>query len=181
MIFFRKNIPRRKLTQESVEELDSTLKNVLSEILKQSCPCRCPRFRYLSSFQHENYDAGPVFCADTNYLVSIACSKESGFLTLTSRITENVIGDYGEDLIFTCLKCGTVYKNIRKQYSINFEFEYLIILEHRYISDTGADLTFPIPLLQGLFGFNNATILKCSKGFKLGNSDQVFSYLTKRR
>jgi hypothetical protein len=180
MNFSRKNIPQIKLTSESTKELRETLKWALTEILKESCPCRYPRFRYLINFKHDNYDAEPVFCADTNYLVSIACSGESGYLILTSRITENIIGNHGEDLVYTCQKCGTVYKNISKQYSINFEFEYLVILEPKYLPDIGADLTFPFPLLQGLFGFDDNAILKCSKEFTLGNADQVFNYLTKK-
>ena len=181
MNFSNKNIPRRQLTMASTRELHETLKRALTEILKQSCPCHYPRFRYLIQFQHHNFNAGPVFCADTNYLVSIACCKESDYLRLTSRSTENVIGDYGTDFIYTCPKCGTVYKNICKQYSINFEFEYLDIIEPKYLSDIGAELTFPFPLFQGLFGFDDDAILKCSKDFLLGDADQVYNYLTEKK
>ena len=177
MNFFKKNIPRRQLTEASTKELHETLKRALNEILKQSCPCHYPRYRYLIQFKHSNFNAGPVFCADTNYLVSIARYGEN-YLTLTSRITENVIGDYNMDLIYTCKKCGTVYKNICKQYSINFEFEYFDIIEPKYLHDIGAELTFPFPLLQGLYGFKEEDILKCSKEFVIGNADEVYNYLT---
>ncbi|HTA28809.1 MAG TPA: hypothetical protein VK809_13540 [Bacteroidia bacterium] len=181
MNFFNKNIPRRQLTAVSTRELHETLKRALDEILKQSCPCHYPRFRYLIQFQHGKFNAGPVFCADTNYLVSIARSKELDYLTLTSHVTENITGDYGEDLIYTCQKCKTVYKNICKQYSINFEFEYLDIIEPKYLFEIGADLTFPFPLLQGLYGFKDEDILKCSKEFALGSANEVYNYLTEIR
>ncbi len=174
------SIPRKNLTIESTKELRTTLEKVITEILHYSCPCHYPRFRYLVNFQHGNYNAGPVFCADTNYLVSISCEK-ADFLKLTSCITSNVIGDYGVDLIYTCQKCGTVYKNIRKQYSINFEFEYMVTLASKYHFDIGAEVLFPVPLLQGLFGFDDKEISKCAGEFKLGNADEVFKYLTLKK
>ncbi len=180
MNFFKKNIPHRQLTIESTDELRATLKKSVSEILKQSRPCRYPRFRFLVGFNHEHYIAGPVFCADTNYLVSVACDTED-YLTLTSRITDNVIGDYNEDHVFTCKKCGTIYKKICKQYSINFELEYLEIMDPKYHSEIGAELTLPIPLLQGLYAFKDEDILKCSKEFVLGNAEDVFNYLTEKK
>jgi len=82
MSFFNKYIPRRQLTPDSTKELHGVHERVLSEILKQSCPCRYPRFRFLVGFNHEHYKAGPVLCADTNYLVSIACYTELNYLTL---------------------------------------------------------------------------------------------------
>ena len=176
-----KNIPRRQLTIESTKQLSETLKRSLIETLKDSCPCHYPRFRHLINFQHDNYKAGPVFCADTNYLISISCSKDLGFLKETDRITENLIGDYSADLVYTCSKCSTVYKRIGKQYSINFEFVYLITMDKKYDVDIGAEVTFPIPLLQGLFGFHDEDILLCAKEFKLGTADEVFNYLTKRK
>ncbi len=157
-----------------------TLEKIVTEMLQYSCPCHYPRFRYLVNFQHNNYNAGPVFCADTNYLVGVACNN-TDYLVLTSRVTDNVIGDYSVDLIYTCQKCGTVYLNVAKQYSINFEFEYMVVLESKYCSNIGAEVTFPIPLLQGLFGFEDNEILKCAKDFKLGKTDEVFKYFTKKQ
>jgi len=178
--FSKNNIPRRPLTIESTTELSNTLQRVVADILSDSCPCRHPRFRYLVNFQDSNYDAGPVFCADTNYLVSAAC-HDSNFLLLTARETSDVIGDYAGDLMYTCQKCGSVYKRIGKQYSINFEFQYLIIVEPKHEVDTGAEVKFPIPLLQGLFGFSDSEILKCAKDFKIGTTNEVFNYLTERK
>lgn len=176
-----KNIPRRQLTIESTNELRETIKSSLTEILKDSCPCHYPRFRHLINFQHDNYKAGPVFCADTNYLISVSCSKDLDFLKQTDRITENLQGDYSADLVYTCNKCSTVYKRIGKQYSINFEFEYLIIMDKKYSVDIGAKVTFPIPLLQGLYGFHDDDILLCAKEFTLGTSKQFFDYLTAKK
>jgi hypothetical protein len=45
-------------------------------------------------------------------------------------------------------------------------------------ADIGADVTFPIPLLQGLFGFGNDHVLQCAKEYKLAKADEVFNYLT---
>ncbi len=176
-----KNIPRRPLTVESTNQLRDTLLTALTEILKDSCPCHYPRFRYLTAFQHDNYKAGPVFCADSNYLISIARSKNLDFLKQTDRITENLIGDYSADLVYTCNKCSTVYKCIGKQYSISFEFEYLITIDKKYGTNIGADVTFPIPLLQGLYGFDDANILLCAKEYKLGTAEEVFNYLTEKK
>ena len=176
-----KNIPRRQLTVESTEELRATLTSALTEILRHSCPCHYPRFRYLTNFQHDNYKAGPVFCADSNYLISVARTKDLDFLKQTDRITENTIGDYDVDLVYTCSKCLTVYKCIGKQYSINFEFEYLMTMDKKNGSDIGADVTFPIPLLQGLYGFDDEDILLCANEYKLATADEVFNYLTERK
>ena len=176
-----KNIPRRQLTAESTNELRDTLKNILADMLKSSCPCHYPRFRYLVTFQHDNYKAGPVFCADTNYLISVSHSKDLNFLKQTDRITENLIGDYSADLVYTCSKCATVYKCVAKQYSISFEFEYLMTMDKKYGADIGADVTFPIPLLQGLYGFDKDDILLCAKEYKLGSADEVFNYMTERK
>lgn len=175
-----KNIPRRHLAVESINELQETLRHSLTNILQSSCPCHYPRYRYLVNFQHDNYKAGPVFCADTNHLISVSCSNELNFLKQTGRITENLIGDYSAEIIYTCSKCSTVYRRIGKQYSINFEFEFLMTIDRKYGSDIGAALTFPIPLLQGLYGFKDEDILLCAKDYKLGSADEVFNYLTER-
>ena len=173
-------IPRRDLTVESTTELSHTLKRAVAEMLTAACPCRYPRFRYLVTFFHENYFAGPVFCADTNYLSGIACDKNDGSFELSSVITENVIGSYGQDYLYTCRCCGSVIKEICKQYGINFEFRYLVILKHGDLPDVGASLITPFPVLQGFFGFQDSDILKCSKEFMLGNAEQVFQYLTEK-
>jgi hypothetical protein len=176
-----KNIPRRPLTVESTNQLRETLQNALTEMLKHSCPCHYPRFHYLTTFLHDNYKAGAVFCADTNSLISVARSKDLNYLKQTDRITEDPIGDYDADLVYTCSKCSTVYKCIGRQYSINFEFEYLITMDKKYGADIGADVAFPIPLLQGLFGFNDEDILLCAKEYKLATAEEVFKYLTERK
>lgn len=176
----KQSIPRRPLTKESSDELNKTLKKALSIMLKSSCPCHYPRYRYLVSFQHDNYKAGPVFCADSNYLASISDSPDLNFLRQTSRISENKIGDF-DDLIYTCTKCGTVYKLIHKQYSINFEFQYLEVLEAKYKKEIGEDVAFPIPLYQGLFGFKDDDILKFAQEFELGTPEQLLYYLIRER
>lgn len=172
----KQSIPRKPLTNESSEELNKTLTKALSMMLKSSCPCHYPRYRYLVSFQHDNYKAGPVFCADSNYLASISCNSDLNFLKLTSRISEHPTGDF-DDLIYTCTKCETVYKFIHKQYSINFEFQYLEVLEAKYKKEIGEEVAFPIPLYQGLFGFNDEDILKCAQEYELGTAEQLLYYL----
>lgn len=175
-----KNIPQRTpTTPETWRELEETMRNVLKEILKESCPCHYPRFRYLIKFHHDNYNARAVMCADQYALISEACKETLRFLKLTDTITEKPEGDYN-DLIYTCNKCSTVYKHITPQYSINFEFTYFKILEAKYNKDVGADVTFPFPLLQGLFGFKVDHILQCAEEFELSNANQVFNYLTEK-
>jgi len=169
--------PRRPLTVESTDNLRETLENAVREMLINSCPCHYPRFRELASFNHMKYNAGPVFCADTNYLVSIATSKDFGYLEQTGKISEGSLGDYGDDLIYTCKKCYTVYRNVANQYSINFEFEYLTIENPRFNYDVGCPLSFPIPLYQGLFGFRESEITKCASDFKLSNQQELLRYL----
>lgn len=176
-----KNIPRRQLTVESTNVLRQTLIRAMTEILQHSCPCHYPRFHYLTTFLHDNYNTGPVFCADSNYLISAARSKNLGFLKLTDRITENILGDYSADLVYTCNKCSSIYKCIGRQYSINFEFEYLMTIDKKYGGDIGAKVTFPIPLLQGLYGFKDDDILLCAKEYKLATADEVFNYLTEKK
>jgi hypothetical protein len=175
------NILHRPLTAESIKRLRETLSSAVTEMLIDSCPCHYPRFRYLTEFQHERYNAGPVFCADANYLIWVAQEKDLGFLTETDRITENLVGDYGADLVYTCRRCSTTYRSIGKQYNINFEFVYLIPLEKKYGADAGAAVTFPIPLLQGLYGFHENDILLCAKEYTLGSPDEVFNYLTAKK
>lgn len=176
----KNSIPRRPLTTESTEILSKTLTKALSIILETSCPCHYPRYRHLVSFQHDNYKTGPVFCADSNYLASLSCKEDLNFLKLTSRISENTIGDF-DDLIYTCTKCETVYKFIHKQYSINFQFQYLIVIDAKYKKDIGEEIAFPIPLFQGLFGFKDEDILTCSKEFELGTSEQLLYYLIREQ
>ena len=175
------NIPRKQLTLESTNELRDTLSKALSEMLKNSCPCHYPRFQYLVNFQHKNYNAGPVFCADSNYLISASRSKDLNFLKESKRITENLLGDYNVDIEYTCAKCSTVYICIAKQYSINFEFEYLTVVDKKYHTNIGAEIIFPIPLLQGLYGFKDTDILKFSKEYRLGTQEELYKYLTESR
>ncbi len=171
-------IPRRQLTVESIDLLQSTLVSVLTEMLKESCPCHYPRFRELTMFLHDNFNAGPVFCADTNHLMSCSTKKKLNYLTETKRISDRDLGDY-DDIIYSCNKCSTTYRQITRQYSINFEFLYFIIEDKKFGKDVGEKVVRPFPLLQGLFGFNDSEILKCSKDFTLTDSFEFYNYLTK--
>jgi hypothetical protein len=179
-ININQDIPRRQLTIDSTNLLRATILRVLKEILKESCPCRYPRFRNLVSFKHDDYEAIAVFCADTNYLIGCASNPEIKFLQQTGRITENVIGDYEADLIYTCSRCSSRYKKIARQYSINFEFEYLIALDDFEFKNDGAAVDYPIPLLQGLFGFDDNEILKCAHHYTLSTAEEFYNYLTKK-
>ncbi|HVA99539.1 MAG TPA: hypothetical protein VNG53_11650 [Bacteroidia bacterium] len=162
-------LPRRQLTVESSDLLWATLVAILTEILKESCPCHYPRYRELTTFLHDNYNAGPVFCADTNYLIACSTKKELNYLTEIKKIRTKDLGDY-DDIIYCCNKCATTYRQVTRQYSINFEFSYFIIEEKQFGKDVGEKVVKPFPLLQGLFGFDDSEILKCSKDFTLKNS-----------
>ena len=172
-------IPRRQLTVKSINLLRTTLASVLIEMLKDSCPCHYPRFRELTTFLHDNFNAGPVFCADTNYLISCSTKKEMNFLTETKRSSNSGLGDY-DDIIYSCNKCSTIYRQVTRQYSVNFEFLYFIIEHKRFGVGIGEKVVKPFPLLQGLFGFNDSEILKCSKDFALADSSEFYNYLTKQ-
>ncbi len=169
-------IPRRQLTVESTDLLRTTLVSVLTEMLKESCPCHYPRFRELTTFLHDNYNAGPVFCADTNYLISCSTKKELNYLTETKRISDSGLGDY-DDIVYCCSKCSTTYRQVTRQYSINFEFLYFIIEDKKFGKDVGEKVVIPFPLLQGLFGFDDSEIMKCTKDFTLTNSNEFYNYL----
>jgi hypothetical protein len=171
-------IPRRQLTVESTDLLRTTLVSVLTEMLKESCPCHYPRYRELTTFLHDNYNALAVFCADTNYLISCSTKKELNYLTETKRISDSGLGDY-DDIIYCCNKCSTTYRQVTRQYSINFEFSYFIIEEKKFGEDVGEKVVKSFPLLQGLFGFDDSEILKCSKDFTLTDSTEFYNYLTK--
>lgn len=173
-------IPRLELTIASTDLLRETLFRVLTDMLKTSCPCHYPRFRELANFLHDNYKAGPVYCADTNYLISGATRKELNYLKETKRIKDNNLGDY-DDIIYECNKCSTVYRKVTRQYSINFEFSYLLIEVARFGGDIGSKVEKPIPLLQGLFGFSDKEILKCANDFILTNAEETYKYLTERK
>jgi len=171
-------IPRRQLTIESTDLLRTTLASVLTEMLKKSCPCHYPRFRELTTFLHDNFNAGPVFCADTNYLISCSTRKEVNYLTETKISRDSGLGDY-HDIIYSCNKCSTIYREVTRQYSSNFEFSYFIIEDKQFGEDVGEKVAIPFPLLQGLFGFDDKEILKCSKDFVLTDSAKFYIYLTK--
>ena len=100
------------------------------------------------------------------------------FLTETKRSSNSGLGDY-DDIIYSCNKCYTIYRQVTRQYSINFEFLYFIIEDKRFGVDVGEKVVKPFPLLQGLFGFNDSEILKCSKDFTFADSSEFYNYLTK--
>jgi len=170
-------LPRRQLTVESTDLLRQTIGSVLTELLKESCPCHFPRYRELTSFLHDNYKAGPVFCADTNYLIASSIKNDLGYLKEVKRISDGGLGDY-DDIIFSCTKCTTTYRQVTRQYSINFEFLYFIIEDKQYGEDIGAKVVKPFPLLQGLFGFDDNEIAKCAHGFSLTDPVEFYNYLT---
>ena len=174
-----KEIPRLTLTVKSTDLLRSTLTSVLKEMLKESCPCHYPRYRELATFLHDNYSAGPVFCADTNYLITCSTTEELKYLTEIKRISESSFGDF-DDIIYRCNKCLTIYRQVNRQYSINFEFLYFIIEDKKYGNDVGEKVENPFNLMQGLFGFDDNEILKCSKEFNLVDSKEFYNYLTKK-
>ncbi len=174
-----KEIPSRELTVKSTDLLCSTLNSVLKDMLKESCPCHYPRYRELTTFLHDNFSAGAVFCADTNYLISCSTNEKLNFLTEVKRISDSGLGDY-DDIIYSCNKCKTIYRQVNRQYSINFEFLYFIIEDKKFGSDIGEKVSIPFPLLQGLYGFDHNEILKCSKEYKLSNSDEFYNYLTEK-
>ena len=130
-------------------------------------------------FLHDNYNAGPVFCADTNYLISCSTKAELNYLTETKRINDSGLGDY-DDIVYCCNKCSTTYRKVTRQYNINFEFSYFIIEDEKFGKDVGEKVVRPFPLLQGLFGFEDSEILKCSKDFTLTDSKKFYKYLIKR-
>ena len=175
-LFKRNRVPRRELTIDSVNELGDLMDSVVADMLDNSCPCRYPRFIELISFYHNNFEAGPVFCADTNYLISKAIQQEN-YLKEIEIISKNCLGDY-DDVRYECSKCSSTFKRVANQYSINFEFEYIIVENLKSGSKTGPLPSYPAPLLQGLFGFKDKEIIKCSSQYKLSNKEEVFKYLT---
>ena len=170
-------LPRRELTVESTNVLRTTIESILTEMMKESCPCHYPRFRELAAFMHENFDAGPVFCTDTNYIVELSTRKELNFLTEINRI-KNEIGF--DDIIYCCNKCQTIYRKTTKQYSINFEFSFFKIEEAKYGESFGKEVTKPFPLLQGLYGFSDNDVKKCSNDFILGSISEVKEYMLEK-
>ncbi len=176
----KEGIPRRQLTVESTQRLSNIVDRILIEMLEESCPCQYPRFRFLARFSHFKYNARAVFCADTNYFVGAATFRKN-FLKRIDTITENYFGDFGGDWIYQCKKCGTKYRHIHIQYSLMFEFVYLVVVEPKYFFfNVGAELKFPVPLLQGLYGFDEEDILKCASEFTLGDEEQVYNYFTEK-
>lgn len=171
-------IPRRELTVESTKLLSNTVDDIFKEILIESCPCHYPRFRFLTTFLHDKFKAGPVFCADTNYFIDCATSKKLDYLTETKRVKSRD-GDF-DDIYYCCDFCNTTFRKITRQYSINFEFSYLKIENKNYGKDVGEKVEKPIPLLQGLFGFKDSDILKCSKDFTLKDSNDFYNYFTQK-
>lgn len=153
--------------------------SIVAKLLDDSCPCRYPRFIELISFYHNNFEAGPVFCADTNYLISAAIYQEH-YLKEIERISENCLGDYN-DIRYECSICSSTFKRVANQYSINFEFEYMIVENLKIESKIGQLPSYPLPLLQGLFGFEDKEILKFSSHFKLSTKEEVFNYLTEKK
>ena len=139
-------IPRRQLTVESTDLLRTTLVSVLTEMLKESCPCHYPRYRELTTFLHDNYNAGPVFCTDTNYLILYSTKKELHYFAEIKRISDSDLGDY-DDIVYCCSNCSTTYRQVTRQYSINFEFTYFIIEEKKFGKDLGEKVVRPFPLL----------------------------------
>src|ERR1035437_5135930 len=133
-------IPRRELTIESTNELKQTVNRILTEMLKESCPCHYPRFRELTTFMHENYGAGPVFCADTNYFVYLSTRKELNFLSEIKRIKNDIDFD---DIVYCCNKCQTIFRCSARQYNINFEFDFFQIEQANYIEDIGKEVIKP--------------------------------------
>lgn len=164
------------MTKDSANQLKDLMDSVVADMLVNSCPCKYPRFIELTSFYHNNFEAGPVFCADTNLLISAAIQQEN-YLKEIERISDNCLRDY-DDVRYECSKCSSIFKRVSNQYSINFAFEYLIVENLKFESKTGLSPSYPTPLLQGLFGFKDEDILKCSHQYKLSNKDEVFTYLT---
>ncbi len=175
----RTEIPRLQLTVESTAMLQATLDSVLTTMLKNSCPCHYPRFRELATVLHDNFNAGAVSCADTNYLISCSTAKELNYLTEVKRISNSALGDF-DDIIYSCIKCATTYRLVTRQYNTNFIFSYFIIEDKHFGQDIGEKVILPFPLMQGLFGFDDNEILKCSKNFILTDSAEFYKYLEQR-
>jgi hypothetical protein len=171
-------IPRRDLTIESTKEIRETIISILTEMLKESCPCQYPRFRELVTFMHESYDVGPVFCADTNYFISLSTRKETNFLSEIQRV-KNEIGF--DDIIYCCNKCKTIYRSSARQYSINFEFEYFQIEQANYNENLGKEVVKPFLIFQGFYGFSDFDVKTCSKDFVLADSNEFKSYMLEKK
>jgi len=126
---------------------------------------------------HENYGAGPVFCADTNYFVGLSTRKELNFLSEIERIKNNTGFD---DIIYCCKKCKTVYRRSARQYNINFEFVFFRIEQGNYIENTGKEVIHPFPVFQGFYGFSDFDVKTCSKSFVLADSDEFIDYMLEK-
>ena len=172
------NIPRKELTQESSDRLRMTMNSVISKMMEDSCPCKYPRFIELVTFFHGNYNVGPVFCADTNYLIHQATSHPE-YLKEIERITENPLGDY-PDSIYECQKCSSTFKHVTPQYSINFEFEYMIVENLKHSNHIGTPIQNPFPVMQGFYGFEDRDIINSTRNFKIASSEEVYNYLTEK-
>jgi hypothetical protein len=168
---------KREFTSESAIELKELMDSVINKMLETSCPCKYKQFVDLVTFYHANLKAGPVFCADTNYLISAAV-KNPDYLIEKSKISENCLGDYQYDFIYQCCKCESLFITVGKQYSVSFEFEYMIAKNLTTNFNFGQKNKFPFLLYQGFFGFDLNEIEKCSKNYKIAAKQEVFNYLT---
>ena len=172
------SIVRRELTETSPKELRGLMDSVIEKMIEESCPCRYKSFIELSTFYHNDFNAGPVFSADTNYLIA-AATNHPNYLIEIQKVTDNCIGDYQYDIIYKCSKCSSIYRSVGKQYSISFEFEYLKIEDFKIHDLKDQELNYPFLVYQGFFGFDDKDIMKCSKNFELGEKSEVFDYLIK--
>ncbi len=100
---------KREFTSESAIELKELMDSVINKMLETSCPCKYKQFVDLVTFYHANLKAGPVFCADTNYLISAAV-KNPDYLIEKSKISRDTSQIYKK---YRCISirirpCGNV-------------------------------------------------------------------------
>jgi len=127
------------------ELLQAIRSDLLPFYLQLGCPCAFPRFRSLVEFYHENFQAGPVGCYETELLIN-ECFRQG---RACYRPVNSVKADDPRKM-YECSVCSSRYVENYQDYSIVFYVSFMQTVADRAIK-AGADVAEPFPLPMGLY------------------------------
>lgn len=121
----------------------SAIKELLEYYNIIKCPCAFPRFRQIASVNFGNYGHKLFLSYDTEILISnlLKYYKIGPLREIDHVQTHQLI----------CKKCSSVFRTNWEDFSINFNREYMELIELK-TEDIGADIDNKIPIYLGYYG-----------------------------
>lgn len=156
-----------------IETLKALLNEVYAAYGQAGCVCRFPRFRKLTFFDFCDYGIGPTACLESELLIDLALRGEQ-----TAYATAAEPGKApNSPWTYQCRLCRASIGERYEEYNIHMSRSYLAF-PSLPLPDLGAPADLPIPVVNGLYGFNRREWSALDGVFKRSTPEAFVAYMT---